>query len=84
MFPPKLLEEDVDSTAELKVFDVLSEGLSDEWEVFHSLGEGRLPFGVKRVESPGEKHVIDLLREPASAELVAENMWRGPSTVGPK
>lgn len=47
-----------------------------EWEVFHSVSEGRLPFGVKRVESPGERHVIDLLRDDSSAELVADNVGR--------
>ena len=43
-----------------------------EWEVFHALPGGELPFGVRRVESPGEKHVIDLLREPSSAHLVLD------------
>ena len=42
-----------------------------EWEVFHAVSEGRVPEDVIRVESPGEKHVIDLLRERSSAELVA-------------
>jgi glycosyltransferase involved in cell wall biosynthesis len=41
-----------------------------EWEVFHAVSEGRVPFGVKRVESPEGKHVIDQLRDPASATLV--------------
>ena len=43
-----------------------------EWDVFHAVSEGRLPFGVFRVESPGDKHVIDLLREPASARYVLD------------
>ena len=43
-----------------------------EWDVFHAVSEGRLPFGVHRVESPGDKHVIDLLREPASARFVLD------------
>lgn len=43
-----------------------------EWEVFHAVSDGGLPFGVHRVESPGEKHVIDLLREPTSARLVLD------------
>jgi glycosyltransferase involved in cell wall biosynthesis len=41
-----------------------------EWDVFHAVSEGRVPFGVHRVESPGDKHVIDLLREPSSAQYV--------------
>jgi glycosyltransferase involved in cell wall biosynthesis len=44
-----------------------------EWDVFHAVSEGRLPFGVVRVESPGDKHVIDLLREPGSARYVLEH-----------
>ena len=44
-----------------------------EWDVFHAVSEGRVPFGVHRVESPGEKHVIDLLREPASARYVLDD-----------
>jgi glycosyltransferase involved in cell wall biosynthesis len=41
-----------------------------EWAVFHGLREGRTLPGVHRVESPGSKHVIDLLREPAAARYV--------------
>jgi glycosyltransferase involved in cell wall biosynthesis len=44
-----------------------------EWEVFHAVQEGKLPFGVHRVESPGAKHVIDLLREPSAARFVLEH-----------
>jgi glycosyltransferase involved in cell wall biosynthesis len=44
-----------------------------EWEVFHAVSEGRLPFGVHRVESPGDKHVIELLREPSSARYVLDH-----------
>ncbi len=43
-----------------------------EWDVFHAVSEGRVPDGVIRVESPGPTHVIDLLREPASASLVVD------------
>ena len=41
-----------------------------EWEVFHAVSEGRVPAEVIRVESPGDKHVIELLREPESAGFV--------------
>jgi hypothetical protein len=35
-FPRTLLDEDIKSTAERKVFEALREQLSDEWTVFHS------------------------------------------------
>lgn len=41
-----------------------------EWEVFNAVKKGELPEDVFSVESPGEKHVIHLLREPASAQYV--------------
>ena len=41
-----------------------------EWEVFNAVKDGSLPENVYRVESPGEKHVIHLLREPSSARYV--------------
>lgn len=41
-----------------------------EWQVFHSVSEGTVPYGVHRVTSRDGKHVIDVLREPASAALV--------------
>lgn len=44
-----------------------------EWDVFHAVVEGRLPFGVHRVEAPGDKHVIDVLREPGSARYVLDH-----------
>lgn len=43
-----------------------------EWSVFHDVRAGQIPPGVYRVESPGSKHVIDLLREPAAARYVLE------------
>lgn len=36
MFPPTLLEADVKSAAELRVFEALRDGLPDDWDVFHS------------------------------------------------
>ena len=36
MHPRSLLEEELKSTGEGKVFAALRDGLSDEWEVFHS------------------------------------------------
>jgi glycosyltransferase involved in cell wall biosynthesis len=45
-----------------------------EWEVFHAVRDGRLPFGVHRVESPGDQHVVDLLRRPESAHLVLDRL----------
>ena len=38
MYPRTLLEDDLKSRAEGKVFDALEAGLDDEWEVFHSVG----------------------------------------------
>ncbi len=35
-FPRSLLDEDLKSNAERKVFEVLRDQLSDEWSVFHS------------------------------------------------
>jgi hypothetical protein len=36
MFPDSLREDDVESRAELKLFDALSRQLDDDWDVFHS------------------------------------------------
>src|SRR5436309_1552232 len=36
MYPRELADDDVESIAEPKVFTALRDGLSDEWEVFHS------------------------------------------------
>jgi glycosyltransferase involved in cell wall biosynthesis len=44
-----------------------------EWDVFHAVQRGKLAFGVHRVESPGSTHVIDRLRQPDLARLVAEH-----------
>lgn len=41
-----------------------------EWTVFHAVAKGEMPEGVYRVDSPGDKHVINLLREPSSAAYV--------------
>ena len=41
-----------------------------EWAVFHDVQQGRTPPGVHRIESPGDTHVIDLLREPSNAAYV--------------
>lgn len=41
-----------------------------EWSVFHAVREGRIPVGVHRIESPGDTHVIDLLRGPGALELL--------------
>ncbi|HET6831313.1 MAG TPA: NERD domain-containing protein, partial [Solirubrobacterales bacterium] len=38
MYPRTLLEGDLKSRAEGKVFEALEAGLDDEWEVFHSVG----------------------------------------------
>ena len=38
MYPRTLLEDDLKSRAEGKVFDALEERLGDGWEVFHSVG----------------------------------------------
>ena len=43
-----------------------------EWAVFHAVREGKVPEGVHRVDSPGEKHVIELLKEPETARYVLE------------
>jgi ATP:corrinoid adenosyltransferase len=37
MHPPTLFTGDVKSPAEAKVFDLLREGLGDDWDVFHSV-----------------------------------------------
>lgn len=41
-----------------------------EWSVFHAVQSGNLPADVHRVESPGDAHVIDLLRSPSFTDLV--------------
>src|ERR1044072_3281550 len=38
MYPHSLLLEDVKSRAEVQLFERLREGLSDEWDIFHSAG----------------------------------------------
>ena len=38
MYPRTLLEDDLKSRAEGKVFDALEERLGGDWEVFHSVG----------------------------------------------
>jgi Nuclease-related domain len=38
MYPPTLLDADVKTDSERKVFELLRGGLPDEWEVFHSAG----------------------------------------------
>ena len=41
-----------------------------EWDVFHAVRNGDLPEGVVRVTAPPGTHVIDVLRQPASARYV--------------
>ena len=36
MYPRTLIEDEVESDAEKHVFAVLRDGLSDEWEAYHS------------------------------------------------
>jgi hypothetical protein len=43
-----------------------------ELKVFEAVQKGELPEGVHRVESPGETHVIDLLRQSGSLA----NVWQ--------
>lgn len=43
-----------------------------EMSVFQATKDGDIPHGVHRVESPGPKHVIELLREPSFVGLVLE------------
>ena len=38
MYPRTLLDDEVKSEGEVKVFDALRDGLDPEWEVFHSVG----------------------------------------------
>lgn len=44
-----------------------------EEEVFSAVSKGELPYGVHRVESPGDRHVIELLRSPESAQYVLKH-----------
>jgi hypothetical protein len=44
-----------------------------DWTIFHAVKEGEVPEDVHRVDSPGDRHVIDVLREPASARFVTES-----------
>jgi hypothetical protein len=41
-----------------------------EWEVFHSLREGRVPDGVREVASPVDVHVVDHVTRTALPDLV--------------
>lgn len=43
-----------------------------EWEVFHAVSKGEMPAGVHRVVASGGRHVIDVLRDSASGQLVAD------------
>jgi hypothetical protein len=46
MYPRTLLDADVKAGSERKVFELLRDGLPDEWAVFHSAGWiDRDPFG---------------------------------------
>jgi glycosyltransferase involved in cell wall biosynthesis len=47
-----------------------------EWAVYHAVQRGEMPEDVYRIESPGHKHVIQLLREPASARYLIEHQER--------
>ena len=44
-----------------------------DWTLFHALEKGEIPEDVHRVESTDGRHVIDVLRDPASARYVAED-----------
>lgn len=46
---------------------------SREWAVFNALRSGNPPAGVHRIESPDDRHVIDLLREPEFARYVEKD-----------
>ena len=46
MYPRALLDDDVKSRGETKVFHALEAGLDDAWEVFHSVGWIRRDPGV--------------------------------------
>src|SRR5262245_39986288 len=38
MYPRSIIESDLKSRGEGRVFDILRDGLSNEWEVYHSAG----------------------------------------------
>ena len=42
-----------------------------EWDVFHAIRRGRLPFAVHRVETSGSAHVVDELRSARWRDLVS-------------
>lgn len=44
-----------------------------EWEVFNAIKKGVMAEGVHRIESPGETHVIELLKGPEYARYVEKD-----------
>lgn len=52
-----------------------------EWAVFHAVRKGEIPEGVHRIESPGNKHVIESLKEPETGRHVIEAVEAAESAV---
>ena len=73
-YPSTLLEDDVKSRGEIKVFNALRDGLGDEWEVFHSVS------WVRRDPGTGaEDGEIDFVaRPPGSRDRLPRGQGRRP------
>jgi hypothetical protein len=68
MHPRTLLADDVKSAAEVKLFDVLRDGLGDDWDVFHSVSWVRRD----KVEGALDGEIDFVLAHPEQGIVVLE------------